>query len=227
MHLVTDPVELATAATDAVLGLLAFVCAWGLLALADRDPYKARVWAAAFGLLGLASALGVVQHGLQTSPAMQELVIHVRDLTLALTIALFVDGAWLDRWGVRGASRILPLLLPVALAFFAITFIFPTTFLPFIVYETVAMLFALGIYISLALTRRPGAGLMTAGILVTILAAVVQVSSLAVDVIWRLDHNSLFHLIQMMGVVLLFSGVRLSLLRSSSFHGKPAETVRS
>jgi hypothetical protein len=161
-----------------------------------------------------------VQHGLQTAATPQELVIHGRDLTLALTIALFVDGAWLDRWGARGARRSLPLLLPVALVFVASTFVFPPTVVPFMVYETVAMLFALGLYLSLALARRPGASLMTAGILVSILAAVVQVSALAVDLIWRLDHNSLFHLIQMVGVLLLFSGVRVSLLRNQPASAK-------
>lgn len=220
MNLVNDPVELATAITDAVLGLLALVCAGGLLAVAQRDPWKARMWAAAFGLLALASAFGVVQHGLQTSTTVHNLAIHARDLALALLIALFVDGAWLDRWSAKGARRILPLLVLVALAFFAITFVFPSTFLPFIIYEAVAMLFALGLYGSLAFARRPGAGLITAGIVVTILAAVVQVSSLAVDVIWRLDHNSLFHLVQMVGVILLFTGLRASL------RGQPATAKR-
>ncbi|HEX9036987.1 MAG TPA: hypothetical protein VF808_08365 [Ktedonobacterales bacterium] len=211
MNPVNDPVELATAITDAILGLLALLCALGLLAAAKRDPWKARMWAVVFGLLAVASALGVAQHGLQTSLNTHNLVIHARDLALAFTIALFVDGAWLDRWGARGARRILPFLAVVALIFFGITFAFPTTFLPFILYEAVAMLFALGLYISLAVARQPGAGLITAGIVVTILAAVAQVSSLAIDVIWRFDHNSIFHFIQMAGALLLYSGLRVSL----------------
>ncbi len=214
MSLVTDPVELATGITDGILGLLALVCALGLLRMAKPGSWKAYVWAGAFGLLAVASALGVVQHGLDTSTTIHDLAIHARDFTLGLTIALFVDGALLDRWGAQVARRAFPVLVVIALVFFAITFAFPTTFLPFILYEAVAMLLALGLYGSLSVGRQPGATLITAGILVTILAAVVQVSPLAVDVVWHLDHNSLFHLTQMVGVVLLFAGLRASMLSS-------------
>jgi hypothetical protein len=212
MLFVADPVELATGITDAILGLFAVLCAVGLFALTARDPWKARLWSVAVLLLAIASVLGVAQHGLVVDPTTRTLAIHGIDLALGQVIALVVDGALLDRWGLAVARRALPFLILMGLIFFGIAYLFPTTFLPFILYEAVAMLFALGVYISLAIARRPGALLMTLGILVTILAAVVQVSPLELDLIWRLDHNSLFHLVQLVGLALLFSGLSASMI---------------
>ena len=55
--------------------------------------------------------------------------------------------------------------------------------------------------------------LMAAGVLVTLIAAGVQASgAVSVTLIWQFDHNGLFHLIQMVGVVLLVAGLRAALL---------------
>jgi hypothetical protein len=62
--------------------------------------------------------------------------------------------------------------------------------------------------------QRPGAGLMTAGILVTLAAAVIQATRLVpqISVVWTFDHNGLFHIVQMLGVVLIVSGLRAAIL---------------
>jgi hypothetical protein len=52
---------------------------------------------------------------------------------------------------------------------------------------------------------------MAAGVALSLAAAAVQVSPLSLRLGVRFDHNGLFHLIQIAGVVLLAAGVRQSL----------------
>ncbi|HET7767807.1 MAG TPA: hypothetical protein VFN74_03465, partial [Chloroflexota bacterium] len=83
-------------------------------------------------------------------------------------------------------------------------------------YELVAMTFALLAYGQLALRRAPGAGLLSLGILMSIVAAGIQASPAVVVLGWTFDHNGLYHLIQMVGVVLVVMGIRVSLTRGGA-----------
>jgi hypothetical protein len=59
------------------------------------------------------------------------------------------------------------------------------------VYEVVALIFALGAYIFIAIQKGlPGAWLMATGIFVSIIAAGIQANkSVFLTFIWRFDHN--------------------------------------
>jgi hypothetical protein len=49
---------------------------------------------------------------------------------------------------------------------------------------------------------------MTGGIALSIIAAVIQATgSIGFTLIWEFDHNGVFHLVQMPGIVLLAAGV--------------------
>ena len=80
--------------------------------------------------------------------------------------------------------------------------------------KALAMLFALAGYIWLAFEGSlDGAWLMVAGVLATIPAAGVQASnSVSLTFIWQFDHNGAYHLIQMVGILLLVVGLRAALL---------------
>ncbi len=105
---------------------------------------------------------------------------------------------------------LLPFMLVVGVGFFLFTLWKPGTFMTFIAYEALAMLFALGVYAYLFFTAAlAGAGWMLAGVLVTISAAVVQATGKAgKSIFWYFDNNGVFHLIQMAGMVLLFMGLK-------------------
>lgn len=192
-------------------------CVFHLLQIGQADPWKAAVWAWAFGLLALAAVLGAIAHGFQMSPAANLRFWQPLNLALGLVVALFVVGVVYDLWGLAAAQTVLPVMLVVGAAFFVVTLVFPGIFLVFIVYEAAAMLFALGAYGWLAINNQlPGAGWMAAGVLVTLIAAGVQ--SLwkgqvrPITFIWQFDQNGLYHIIQMVGVVLLLVGLRIGLL---------------
>ena len=131
-----------------------------------------------------------------------------------LLIALFAVGVVYDLWGRAAARRVLPLLTAVGFIFYGITRLVPGSFLVFVLYEAVAMLFALGAYIWLAVRRRmPGAWWMAAGVLITIVAAGIQASgAVQVTLIWPFDHNGIFHIVQMAGLLILDAGLRSALL---------------
>ena len=88
-----------------------------------------------------------------------------------------------------------------------------------VAYEAIAMLLALIVYGRLALLGQPGAALLTAGVLVTLVAAAVQQTDLSVTIIWPFDHNGIFHLVQMPGLALMVLGVRRSLRETATRTG--------
>lgn len=188
-----------------------------LFQIGQSDPWKAGLWAWAFGLLALAAALGTVAHGFKMSEATNQLFWRPLNLALSLTVALFVVGVIYDVWGLAVAQRVLPIIIIVGVGFFGVTLAFPGKFLIFIYYEATAMLFALAAYGWLAATDRlPGAGWMAAGVLITMVAAAVQAGwnghAQPLTLIWQFDQNGLYHLIQMVGVILLLVGLRIGLL---------------
>ncbi len=213
MDLIDSPTEQTTAITDLILAVLSFGCALSVHRRRMADPWKATLWVWAFGLLSLASALGAAAHGFTLSPAVHRLLWLPLNMALGLVIALFVVGAIYDLWGLRVARRLLPILIAVGLVFFALAQIITGTFLVFLIYEAVALFLALIIYVQSAKTRgHPGAKLMVAGVLITIIAAAFQANrSIELTLIWTFDHNGVFHLIQMSGLVALVAGLRAAL----------------
>lgn len=211
MEFIDIPTEQTTAATDALLALIALgALVAALRAGRNKHRWKAVIWAWAFGLLSLASALGAVAHGFKMSQQTNDLLWQPLNLALGLTIAMFVVGVVHDAWGEAASRRILVPMIVVGVVFFGITRLIPGSFLVFVLYEAVAMLFSLIVYIVLATQKRQvGAWWMAAGILVTIAAAGIQAGgALHVTVIWEFDHNGVFHIVQMFGIALLVAGLR-------------------
>ena len=194
MRLIDIPTEQTTAATDAMLALLALGGLIVLLRLNRYDPSKVRVWSVALACLAVASASGAVAHGVQVSGRAHDLLWLAIYLCLGLLVAFFVIGTVYDLWGERAARRWAPVMIVVGLSFFGVTRLAGAAFVMFVGYEAAALSLALLGYAYLALIeRRPGAELMAAGILVTLLAAVIQATRWLTPftAIWTFDHNGL------------------------------------
>lgn len=200
--------ELTTAATDAAMGVLGIALVLRLRAVNTSAAWSRTVWTWVFLLLVVASGLGAVAHGVALPAPVRAVLWHPLYLSLGLSIALFMVGAVADGRGENASRALLPWAIGTGVAFFALSQLLGGAFLIFVVYETVAMVVALGIYVSLAARRHlPGAWLVSAGIALTLVAAAVQASSLRVDVLIPLDHNGLFHLVQMVATVVVARGV--------------------
>jgi hypothetical protein len=211
------PTELTTAATDAILAVLALFCIRWLAARRAAAPAKVTVWILVLALLAVASALGAVAHGFDHSSDVLYLLWQPLFLSLGLVVALFVVAAAYDGFGPETARRLLIPALAVGACFYLITLLFPGTFLVFVLYEALAMLAALALYFRLALKsgeRWPW--LMVLGIALNIVAAGIQASgSVRLNIGVPLDHNGVFHLVQMVAIVVLVVGVGRSLERET------------
>jgi hypothetical protein len=216
MKLIKDATEKTTAVTDIILALTA---GGGIGYL--RWPrfytdmlWKINIWSAAIGLIGLAAALGAVAHGIVLSRMLHHRIWLALNMALALAVSLFVVGVVYDLWGFEISLMALPIMLTAGLGFFLVTMVYPGVFFLFIVYEAMALVFALGAYVYLTVqTALPGASLMAVGILVSIVAAGFQANkSVAWTFIWQFDHNGIYHLIQVVGLILLIAGLRWSVV---------------
>ena len=210
MKLANDPVEKTTAATDIILALVAF---GGILFLQGHAGnssalWRIFIWSAAIGLIGLAATLGAVAHGLELKPTTLNRIWLVMNMALALAVSLFVVGVINDLWGYEVSKSSLPVMLIAGLGFYLATLIYPGIFILFIFYEGLALAFALCVYIFLAISGGLGAGYMAAGVLLSIIAAGLQArKSIGFKLIWKFDHNGIYHLVQTVGLLFFFAGL--------------------
>ena len=212
MQLNPSATELTTAATDAAVGLLCLVVLWRLRAIPAKATWKRALWCWVFGLLGLASALGAVVHGLELSESVRGVLWRPLYLSLGLTVALFVIGGIYDWRGEAAARALLPWAAGMGASFFALTQLLSGAFLIFVVYEATAMVATLAMYVLLSRTGRlVGAGMIAVGIGLSIVAAAVQASPLRVRLIVPFDHNGLFHLVQLIATAVIATGLRRGL----------------
>jgi hypothetical protein len=211
MKIIGIPTEQTTALTDFILGLLLAGILYVLYQ--RRGSLKVTIWLYALGLLCFASFLGAYAHGIEMSADLNYWLWQPLNLALGLVIGMFVVATCLDIWGAGVVRRVLIFMIVVAVIFYGVTVAIPGTFMTFVAYEAVAMLFALGGYLYLALKKGQGsAWWMVAGIFITIVAAAIQaVGTSGVVMFWGLDHNGVFHLVQMFGLLALTAGVLASL----------------
>ena len=212
MQLNSPVTELTTAATDLVLGVVSIAILIQLQRVRQYDEWKVKLWSWVFALLALFSFLGTVAHGFQMSDSTRYWLWQPLYTSLGIMVALFVVGAINDWRGKTLSRRLLIPAVVLGVGFYALTVVLGGEFLVFVVYEGAAMLAALVIYIRLSIKKQmPGSGMVAGAIGLNIAAAAVQASSLSVTVIFPLDHNGLFHMVQIAAIVMLGRGLRTSL----------------
>lgn len=177
-----------------------------------------------FALLAAGSTLGAAAHGLELSASLRTTTWQPLYLSLGLAVALFFVGGIGDWRGPRAGRAVLPWAIAGGVGFFAITQVIDSGFGVFIGYEAAAMIATLLIDVSLWMSRRLAcAGRVTLGIALTLVASAIQVSSLSVRIIWPFDHNGLFHLVQIVAVIVIATGLRRGMTDSPRL--TPATTI--
>jgi hypothetical protein len=223
LRLNSPTTELTTAATDALLGFLCIFLIAGIHRYRAQALGKVRLWTWVFGLLSAASFLGATAHGFDLSPVLRNVLWQPLYLMLGIDVSLFVLGGVYDWRGAKAASRLVPAAVVSGVGFYSLTLVLNGSFLVFVIYEGVAMVSALAIYVMLAVRHRlPGAAGIAIAIGMNILAAALQASALRVTVIWPFDHNGIFHLVQIVALLVLGYGLRTSMKsRGSYYHPWP------
>jgi len=211
MQFITIPTEQTTAVTDALLGLEAVFLVFYLQRFGFMHSARVRYWQVLLLLTATASFIGTIAHGFEMSDATYEALWHPLKLTLGLIVATLVLAAVFDLFGASAAKRAWAWLLVIALGFFGITYVEGVTFLIFIIYEAVGMLFCLIGYSFLGLRRRlPGAGIIAGGIILQLIAAAVQACGpFQIQFIYVFDHNGMFHIIGMVATLIMILGVTI------------------
>jgi hypothetical protein len=216
MGFITIPTEQTTAFTDVILAVLALLTAVYISKkTTHRSSFRTRIWVGAFLFLALSAGVGAIAHGFEMHDGLNKSVWHVINFGLGMTVALFLVATSVDLTTIKIAKRFLPGMLGIAFIFFLVTVFIPGSFLVFIIYESIAMLIALGTYTGLSMRRRlNGASMIAIAILLTMIAAGVQASeAVHFTIIWEFDHNGLFHLIQMTALPLFAVGISKGMLK--------------
>ncbi len=199
--------EPAVALTDWGIALLCGFFAVRLLG-ADRPPGGLfGWWALFFGAVGTAALAGGTVHGLFPAPGLGQAILW-RVTLLAIGAAAFAG------WAIGARKLLTPVPARVLTAGAGVAFI---------AYATVALAVSQGFWVAIlhylpaALflgaafavevgRRRKGAGRGLAGLLLTLVAAGLQQGRVGIDP--HLDHNTVYHLVQAVGLWLLDRGVR-------------------
>ncbi len=204
--------ERTTAATNVLIAVAAVGLILHLRRVTPPGPRRA-VWLAALALLAAGASLGIVAHGLALAPATVDALWQPLYLALGGSVALFVVAAIADWKGLAAARHALPVMLVIAGAFYLATRRAGGDFRVFVAYEAAALLGALAVYATLHFRRRlPGAGAIALAFALSLAAGAVQAGGRArMDVGWPLDHNGIFHLIQLAGLAVLAHGLRRTL----------------
>jgi hypothetical protein len=204
-----SPTERTTAATDILLGIQTVGCAWYIYSMGQsHDPWKATIWTWGFVMMALAAFGGTIAHGFQMSKITYFRVWRVLGFILAMIVPFFLTGVVYDLWGYDMSRFALPMLIAVGVIVYVVTLAMPATFMIFIVYESVALLCALLGYGWLTFMGQPGTAFIVGGILIILLAAVIQATEkLRVTLIWEFDFNSFYHVLQIAANFLIVWGL--------------------
>ena len=199
--------EPTTMLTDYALAALAVWLGWRLLGSGRRTGERSRMlWGLSLLGMALAATAGGTSHGfaaylggVETSWAWKVTVFST-GLSSAAMLAAAVTAR------LAGAARLAILGLVIAkLALYLAWMSVHDDFL-FVIYDYAPSMLA--VVALLALPGRdaplPGAGWVAAGVAVSFAGAVVQQSGFALH--HHFNHNDLFHVIQMVGVWLLYRG---------------------
>ncbi len=214
MSFIDIPTEQTTAATDLVLAMQAIAIRCSIARSPSVQTLGMRIWSWIFSLLIVVSTLGAVAHGIQMTASINVAIWIPLYLALGVIITLLAVAAVSHAWDDALARRCLPMAITTGIAFFAVTQWWSDSFLLFIIYEGVTMTAALGLYLWCfwRAETRHGSGFLALGLMAGILAAVVDTqSTLQVECVWVFNNHGIFHMVQMLSLLLLAIGLHRSL----------------
>jgi small-conductance mechanosensitive channel len=199
--------EPSTLATDYALAVVGAWLGWRLNTLARTAGHRGgRLWSAAFGAMAAGSFFGGTYHGFFTSmrPLAARVVWTTTTILVGFAACLLLSATIVATRRQGGRSWLLPSVW-IQFGIYVIWMLRHDDFFYVIVEYGAAMLLIVGLLVSNAAVRRQEWARWTiAGIATSIAAAFVQQSG--VDAHQYLNHNDLQHLVQMVGLFLLYRG---------------------
>lgn len=202
--------EQTSAVTDLILALQALVGSYFIGRKSTNQAFATTLWSWVFGLLCFASLLGTVVHGFELTQETIRILWAPLYFALGLLVALVALAAISHGWGNDTGRRLVPVGIGIAFVFSATTQIWSDSFLLFVGYEAVMMTIALILYVICLWIpdKQRGAGFLAAGVFLSLIAAAVDSQTTwRPQFIWTFDSHGIFHLIQMMGLLMISIGL--------------------
>lgn len=210
LNFTSIPTEQTSAITDLILAGQSMFCLYIVRRRSIKQCFALSLWACIFGLLSFSSLLGAFVHGFELVSETVEIIWCPLYFALGQLVALVALAATAHVGHENISRRAVPASIGLAFVFAAVTQVWSNSFLLFIAYEAVMMTFALGIYIVCIWQpqKQRGSGLLALGVLLTLMAAVVDTQSTwCIQCIWAFDNHGIFHLIQMLGLSIILFGL--------------------
>jgi hypothetical protein len=203
--MISEPMTLVT---DWVLAAVGGVLGWRLYQHSGENRAR-RCWALAFGALAVSAFLGGAYHGLAAvmSPAVHDLSWKVTVFAIGVFSFGMMAGSVLAT--ARGPLRTGLLAFAGAqLALYTAWMLTHDEYRYVVLDSAIAMLVLLLLHVwSAAVRRDEASSWVLAALAVSALAALVQYQRVALHE--HFNHNDLYHVIQIAGVVLFYRGGKL------------------
>ena len=201
--------ELTTAFTDILLCITALFM---LLQFSQKNISSP--WKACFALLAFSSFAAALAHGLLFSQEVLFWLWQPVYLSLGLMLAYLLIASIEYTYSTQTATKWQRPILFSAVIFYMSTVIFEGLFILFIIFEAIILLTSLGLY----LVKRPSHYLLF--VMALLLSLVAGGTQAAGPFVWHLfglpfDHNSTFHLIQLVSLAFFYQGIIKTIARSS------------
>jgi hypothetical protein len=203
--MINEPV---TMITDYALGAVSAMLGWRLYRHASGERSR-KCWALAFGAVAVSALLGGTHHGF--APVMSAAIYALSWKVTVLAIGVFSFGMMAGSFfaTTRGTARTALLAIAAAQLVAYSAWMLVHDEYRYVVLDTaMAMAALLLLHGWSAATRRDRASYwVLAGIGASAVAAAVQFHGVSLHE--HLNHNDLYHLIQLAGMVLFFRGGKL------------------
>ena len=200
--------EPMTMITDYALGAVSAALGWRLYRDAGGERTR-RWWALAFGAAAVSALLGGTHHGFAAVMSAATYALSWKVTVLAIGVFSFGVMAGSVLATTRGTARTALLAIAAAQLAAYTTWMLAHDEYRYVVLDTaIAMATLLFLHGWSAATRRDEASYwVLAGVGISAAAAAVQFQGIALHE--HLNHNDLYHLIQLAGMVLFFRGGKL------------------
>jgi hypothetical protein len=196
-----------TAITNFILACVVFLVAGMLLALPKERGSAAWFWSLVLLLLGASALLGGIDHGFFEVHGQLPIrrVIERSNWVLLGTLTAAVLATTARQFFSPTIQRVLFVVAAVQFVVYVLLVVTVANFLVVILNYAPAILLLLAASVA-GLRGGTGSWTMVAGLVVMLLASVVQAAQ--IDVFSPVDRNGLYHLIALPGVILLYLGGR-------------------
>lgn len=179
-----------------------------LIGLLNRDAvwfHNQKYWITALILLGVAALLGGVAHGFNLFGLFLGIYLCMAGIIGAICLAALSDG-----YGDAVAQRWRNWIIVGSAIFYGMTLLYPHLLFVYTIVGGCILAPILLIYIRLW-QQHPGRGdgYLLAGIMITLAGFAGIAFRVHLDLIWKFNHNDVYHLVQMVAIVFFYLGIRL------------------